>query len=102
MQWIDEQLKARGMTRRELASVIPGMTETKMSLVMGKRRKLSADEADAIRRYFGYRLPHDPVDPSTAQIYDLLARLGEGQKRAVALYLEALAENAPSRSEVSQ
>jgi len=59
MQWIDEQLKERGMNRRQLAEAI-GFTESQMSKTMAGTRQLSAQEADAIRRLFGYRLPDDP------------------------------------------
>lgn len=95
MQWIDEELRARDMPRRRLAEAIPGMTETKLSLVMSGRRKLSADEADAIRRFFGYRLPDDPKDPLTAEIDKHLAKLRDHQRRAVVLYLAALAGDDP-------
>ena len=66
------------------------MTEVKISLALKGQRKFSADEADAIRRHFGYFLPHDETDPVAARIADLLSRLDEGQRPAVALYLEAL------------
>ena len=90
VQWIDEQLKQKGKTRRELAFAI-GFSEPQMSKVMNGSRKLSADEADAIRRYFGYRLPDDPPSDELDLIMDYLSLLGEPQKRAVVLYLEALA-----------
>jgi DNA-binding transcriptional regulator YdaS (Cro superfamily) len=95
VQWIDEELAARDMPRRRLAEAIPGLTETKLSLVMSGRRKLSADEADAIRRFFGYVLPDDPADPLTTEIHKRLAKLGAGQRHAVALYLAALAGDDP-------
>ena len=90
MQWIDEQLKARGIARVRLAEAIPGMTETKLSLVMSGGRKLSASEADDIRRFFGYRLPDDPPKTDVDRLQDQLSMLGDGQLRAVTLYLEAL------------
>ncbi|MBL3580636.1 helix-turn-helix transcriptional regulator [Rhodovulum visakhapatnamense] len=90
LAWIDEQLEAHGMSRRELAARI-GLTEAQMSKVMGGSRKLSADEADAIRRVFGYSTPDNPEDPDISRIYSILSQLGERQRRAVVLYLEALA-----------
>jgi hypothetical protein len=66
------------------------MTETKLSLSMSGQRKLSAVEADAIRRHFGYRLPDDPPNSLADIAADQLASLGESQIRAVILYLEAL------------
>lgn len=90
MQWIDDQLKQRGMARARLAESIPGLTETKISLIMSGERKISAFEADEIRRFFGYRLPDDPPTKVEHRIADQLAMLGEEQKHAVVLYLEAL------------
>lgn len=101
MEWIDQQLKARDMPRARLAEAIVGMTETKLSLVMSGRRKLSSDEADAIRRFFGYRLPDDPPRSEIDVLQDQLAMLGDNQVRAVALYLEALVGAKPERQQAS-
>lgn len=90
MQWIDEQLEKRGWPRRKLVEAAPSLTETKISLVMSGSRRLTADEADAIRRFFGYRLPDDPPSSIADEIQDKLSLLGDSQIRAVALYLEAL------------
>ena len=97
MQWIDQQLKRRKMNRRQLADVIPGMTETKLSLSMSGQRKLTADEADAIRRHFGYRLPDDPIVTPADRVSEQLAMLGDSQIRSVMLYLEALTGDAPEQ-----
>lgn len=101
LDWIDEQLETRGLTRRALVEAIPGMTESKMSLVMKGDRRLTAVEADNIRRFFGYRLPDDPPQDEADVIYDHLARLGDQQKRAVVLYLEALVGASPERNQAS-
>lgn len=90
MKWIDEELAKRGLPRRTLEGVVPGFTEQKLSLVMSGRRKLTAEEADAIRRFFGYRLPDDPPTSLAESIHDQLTQLGDAQLRAVVLYLEAL------------
>ena len=90
MRWIDKQLEERGLPRRALADVIPGWTETKISLVMSGRRKLSADEADTIRRFFGYRLPEDPPRSDAERITSAIETLSDGQLRALSLYLDAL------------
>lgn len=58
MDWLRNQMDARGMTQRELASVA-GMTEQMFTNVVAGRRKFSAREVDAIRRAFGYTLPED-------------------------------------------
>ena len=99
MQWIDEELKRRGLARARLAEAIPGLTETKISLIMSGNRKLTADEADAIRHFFGYRLPDDPGGDQQQILYDQISRLGDHQIRAVALYLEALTGDDQSRRE---
>lgn len=101
LSWIDEQLAGRGLRRRHLAEAIPTLSESKLSLVMKGDRKLSADEADAIRRFFGYRLPDDPPNSAKDKIYDQLAMLGEEQIHAVALYLEALAGGGSERRQAS-
>ena len=101
LEWIDEQLEARGLPRRALVDAIPGMTESKMSLTMKGDRKLTAAEADNIRRFFGYRLPDDPPQDEADVIYDHLARLGAQQKRAVVLYLEALVGASPKQNRAS-
>jgi len=101
LEWIDSELSARGWPRRSLVDVVPGFTEKKISEVFSGRRKLSADEADAIRRLFGYRLPHDPVPRDQVDMEKLLSRVGDDQKRAVVLYLEALLESGQGSQKAS-
>lgn len=101
VSWIDEQLSKRGLPRRALADAVPGLTESKLSLVFKGERKLSADEADAIRKFFGYHLPDEPKDVLSQKIEDSLAQLGEHQRQNVVLYLEALLGEAPERQQAS-
>jgi len=101
VEWIDRQLEARQLPRKVLADAIPGMTEVKLSLSMSGRRRFTVDEADAIRRFFGYSLPDDPKDPDQALIDDCLAKLGASQRRAVGLYLKALLGDDPEQHEAS-
>ena len=89
VQWIDEQLRARGQNRRQLADAM-GFPEPKLSKIMNGSQRLTAEEADGIRRYFGYRLPDDPPQSAIDVLMDKLARLDEHQVHHVALYLEAL------------
>ena len=100
MEWINQQLEARGMNRRMLADAI-GLTEVQLSKVMGGSRRLTADEADAIRRFFGYRLPDDPPVTDLDKIQDYLSQLGAPQRRAVVLYLEALSGGEQERHRAS-
>lgn len=90
LEWIDQQLKERGLPRKALIEAVPTLTEKKISEIFSGDRRLQAHEADDIRRYFGYRLPHDPVSLEDQRTEDLLARLDAGQKQTVVLYLEAL------------
>jgi hypothetical protein len=101
LRWIDEQLETRGLPRKALADAIPTLNESKLSLVMSGHRKLSATEADQIRRFFGYRLPDDPPRHALDLVVDRLARLDERQIPAVALYLEALMGAASERRQAS-
>lgn len=90
LEWIDEQLREHGKTRKELADAI-GLTESQMSKTMNGSRVLPASEADSIRRYFGFRLPDDPAVSDLDRIYAYISRLDGEQARVVALYLSALA-----------
>lgn len=89
MQWVREQMERRKVSQADLAAAI-GLTEPQMSKVMGGTRSLKASEADAIRRFFGYQMPDDQGDQLYAAILDQLTVLKSDQKRALALYLEAL------------
>ncbi len=51
MDWITEELRARGMTQRDFARLI-GMTEQMLTNVKKGRRRFSAEEVDRIRRAF--------------------------------------------------
>lgn len=101
MEWIDEQLNERGWPRKRLADSIPTLNESKLSLVMSGQRKLSATEADQIRRFFGYRLPDDPPRNALDQVVDRIALLDAKQIPAVILYLEALAGTDPGHRQAS-
>jgi hypothetical protein len=90
VQWIISQLEPREVSRRRLIEAIKGMTESKMSLVLNGHRKLTSDEADQIRHFFGYRLPDDPPSSKLDELRDKLAELEEHQITAVALFVDAL------------
>ena len=93
LKWIEAQLRQRGVTQRELAEAI-GLSEVQMFKVMKATRRLTSDEADNIRRFFGFRLPEDPVGECEARMQRLLSQLGDAQRQAVVLYLEALVGSA--------
>ena len=90
MEWIDQQLKDRGLPRKALVEAVPSLTEKKISEIFSGAGQIKAHEADGIRRYFGYSLPDDPVSPEDQRTDALLARLDDAQRRTVVLYLEAL------------
>lgn len=58
MDWVKQQLDVRGLTQRSLIDVL-GLTEAQISHMFTGRRRVLADEADKIRRFFGYKLPED-------------------------------------------
>ena len=66
MDWIRQQLRIRDVSQRDLAHAI-GLTDAKMSNIMNGRRRISADEADSIRRFFGFRPPEE-MNPSIAVV----------------------------------
>ncbi|MFQ6552935.1 hypothetical protein AAD018_011415 [Aestuariibius insulae] len=90
LEWIDQQLKKHNMPRSRLRDAVPGFTDNKISLLFSGDRKLSADEADMIRQFFGYRAPGDSMDPLEEQLQEYLSKLDAHQKRAAVLYLSAV------------
>lgn len=58
MDWIKQQLDAKGLNQRALIGVL-GLTEQQISHMFTGRRRVLADEADKIRRFLGYKLPED-------------------------------------------
>lgn len=92
VQWIKDQMKARGLKQYELGELV-GLDAVKMNNILTGRRNITADEMDRIRKVFGYLVPGDR-EPEVARIHDLLARLDERQRRSLVLYLEALAGDA--------
>ncbi|WP_349380798.1 helix-turn-helix transcriptional regulator [Paracoccus sp. (in: a-proteobacteria)] len=89
MEWLKEQLEQRGLTQAAAGDAI-GLSESKMSKVMNGSRKLSADEADGLRRFLGYYLPDDPRDAPEVRIMNHLSKLQSDQKRAVEAFLSTM------------
>lgn len=58
IQWLKRTLQERGITQ-ECAAIGSGMTQNMLTKSLNGHRKLTADEADAIRRYLGIDLPED-------------------------------------------
>lgn len=101
MEWIDNELKKRQLPRAALVDVVPGMTAPKLSLVFSGQRKLSVQEADKIRRYFGYRLPEDPPRNEFEEISDKIQHLDDGNLHLVKMYIEALSSASPEEHKAS-
>lgn len=66
VEWIRQQLKIRDFSQRDLANAI-GLTDAKMSNIMNGRRRITAGEADQIRRFFGFTPPEE-MNPSIAVV----------------------------------
>ncbi len=77
MDWITEELRARGMTQRDLAKRL-GMTEQMFTNVKKGRRRLSASEVDAIRKvFFDFDAPEEGVAPGSGDRAPLPSKTGE-------------------------
>lgn len=70
--WIRQQLAIAGKTQGDLGDAI-GLTSVQINKVLQGTRQLKADEADRIRRFFGYSLPEER--PSTICV---AGRVGAG------------------------
>lgn len=58
IQWLRKTLQERGITQEE-AALGAGMTQNMLTKVLNGHRKLTADEADGIRRFLGFEFPED-------------------------------------------
>lgn len=88
MEWLKNEMKARNLKARHIGEAI-GLNDGQMSLVLSGKRKLSAKEADDIRRFLGYTLPDDEASELDRRILRALSRMPELQKRALELLLQA-------------
>lgn len=91
MEWLKYEMQARGLKARHIAEAI-GLNDGQMSLVLSGKRKLSAMEADNIRRYLGYTLPDDEASELDRRLLRSLSRMSEERKRALEVILEAQAD----------
>ena len=89
MEWLKEQLRDRGISQVDAGAAI-GLSESKMSKVMNGSRKLSADEADGLRRFLGYYLPDDSRDAPEVRIMGHISKLQSDQKQAVEAFLRQM------------
>lgn len=60
VEWIKREIAVRGLQKQEVAAAA-GLTSSQFSAVLHGNRRLMASELDAIRRYFGFKLPEDEV-----------------------------------------
>ena len=89
IDWLRRQMEQRGLSQAELARAV-GIPGPALSKVMNGSRRLSAREADAIRRHLGYRLPDDEPDLLDAHIGEMLAQATSQQKLIASMFLEIL------------
>lgn len=74
MDWIRQQLAIAGKTQSDLGAAI-GLTGVQVNKVLQGTRGLKVQEADAIRRFFGYELPEER--PATVAV---TGRVGAGDQ----------------------
>lgn len=89
MEWLKAEMKARGLTQRDVGDAI-GLDDAKMSRVLSGDRKLSATEADNIRRFLGFTLPDDEASELDRRILRVLSQMSERQKEALETLLPPL------------
>jgi hypothetical protein len=65
VNWIREQLAIAGKTQGDLGAAI-GLTSVQINKVLQGNRTLKSEEADKIRRFFGFSLPEER--PSTIAV----------------------------------
>lgn len=88
MDWIRQQLELNGISQADLAGRI-GLTPVQLNKVLTGYRSLKANEADKIRRAFGYTLPED-TSPTIAVIGKVAAgnhvQLSDDYEKGAGLY----------------
>lgn len=70
--WIRQQLALAGKTQGDLGDAV-GLTSVQINKILQGGRRLKADEADRIRKFFGFSLPEER--PSTISV---VGRVGAG------------------------
>lgn len=103
IEWLKNEMKNRGIPAKDIAQAI-GLDDAQMSRALNGGRKLSATEADNIRRYLGYLLPEDAETEEDARLLRILMQMSPERKKAleilIAHELEAnsdRSDQAPSR-----
>jgi len=99
LKWIREQLDRTRTSQAQLAVAI-GLTPVQMNKVLSGYRMLKADEADAIRRFFGFSLPEDY--PRTVRVVGKMNAIDEvslvpGYRSGACLYTIERPEWVPPR-----
>lgn len=89
MDWLKREMIKRGVSQKSVGEAA-GLSEVQMSKVMAGARKLSADEAAAIWRSFGYTLPDDDASDADVRILQKLSLLSEDEKTALEVLLRSL------------
>lgn len=89
IDWIRKELKSRGLTQADLGDGI-GLTSVMVNKILRGGRDLKSSEADAIRMFFGYRLPEGSVRPPLAVVGHVAAgdhvQLADDYEKGAGLY----------------
>ena len=88
MEWLKAEMAARGLKNRDIGNAI-GLDDGQISRVLSGGRKLSATEADKIRRFLGYTLPDDEANELDRRLLRHLSRMPESSKAALELLLQS-------------
>lgn len=90
VEWLKTEMAKRKLSQRDVAEAV-GLTDAQMSKVLSGSRKLSSEEADSIRRFFGYALPDDEASDLDIRLLRALSQMTEAEKAALEVFLKNFA-----------
>lgn len=93
VEWLKSEIDRRNLSQRDVGEAV-GLSDAQMSKVMAGSRKLSAAEADAIRRFLGYTLPDDEATELDNRLLRALSRMTDGEKAALEVFLSSFSSQA--------
>ncbi len=89
LDWVRDELSARGMTQRALGKAV-GLDEATISKTLRGTRQLTATELVAMLRLFGYPTPWDRHGTELQRLVRLASSLTEEQRDVLADFLRTL------------
>lgn len=93
VEWLKSEIDRRNLSQRDVGEAV-GLSDAQMSKVLAGNRKLSSDEADAIRRFFGYTLPDDEATALDNRLLRALSQMSESEKTALEVFLSSFSSQA--------